>query len=52
MSSLSAFNVCFWMKSSGTKEGVPFSYAVPGQDNEQLLANYKDFGLRIGGEKK
>ena len=52
MSSLSAFNVCFWMKSSGTKEGVPFSYAVPGQDNELLLANYKDFGLRIGGEKK
>ena len=52
MSSLSAFTVCFWMKSSGTKEGVPFSYAVPGQDNELLLANYKDFGLRIGGEKK
>ena len=52
MPSLSAFTVCFWMKSSGKKEGVPFSYAVPVEENELLLANYKDFALRLGGEKK
>ena len=34
------------------KEGVPFSYAVPVEENELLLANYKDFALRLGGEKK
>ena len=47
MPSLSAFTVCFWMKSSGKKEGVPFSYAVPVEENELLLANYKDFALRL-----
>ena len=40
------------MKSSGKKEGVPFSYAVPVEENELLLANYKDITLRLGGEKK
>ena len=52
MPSLNVFTVCFWMKSSASNKGTPFSYAVQGEDNELLLFNYKDFDLRIGGEKK
>ena len=52
MPSLNASTVCFWMKSSSSNAGTPFSYAVQGEDNELLLFNYKDFDLRIGGKKK
>ena len=37
------------MKSSYNNYGTPFSYAVPGQDNELLVYNYKNFDLYIGG---
>lgn len=46
---LRKFTVCFWMKSSCNNYGTPFSYAVPGQANELLVYNYKDFHLYIGG---
>lgn len=53
MPSLSAFTVCFWMKSSGTNAGTPFSCVVEGEDNhELLLINYDNFKLLIGGEEK
>ncbi|XP_078379112.1 neuronal pentraxin-1-like isoform X1 [Oculina patagonica] len=53
MRSLTQFTVCFWMKSSDTNSrGTPFSYAVPGQDNELIIYNYKDFHLYIGGEQR
>ncbi|KAL9965278.1 hypothetical protein ACROYT_G029053 [Oculina patagonica] len=37
MRSLTQFTVCFWMKSSDTNQGTPFSYAVPGRNNELLF---------------
>lgn len=53
MRSLTQFTVCFWMKSSASNSGTPFSYnAVPGQDNELLIINYNDFDLWVGGEYK
>jgi len=52
MRSLTQFTVCFWMKSSASNPGTPFSYAVPGQDNELLIYNYNGFELFIGGERK
>ncbi|XP_078379429.1 neuronal pentraxin-1-like [Oculina patagonica] len=48
MRSLTQFTVCFWMKSSATNEGVPFSYAVPGQQNELLIYDHTYFRLNIG----
>ncbi len=48
MPSLTQFTVCFWMKSSATNDGTPFSYVVHGQDNELIIYNYKDFRLYIG----
>ena len=48
MRSLTEFTVCFWMKSSSTNDGVPFSYAVPGQANELLIFDYANFRLVIG----
>ena len=52
MPSMSAFTVCFWMKSSGTNEGTPFSYAAEGEVKELLLIDYDNFKLLIGGEEK
>jgi len=41
------------MKSSDTtKEGTPFSYAVPGSDNEFIIYNYKSFFIYINGAYK
>jgi len=41
------------MKSSDTtKEGTPFSYAVPGSDNELIIYNYKSFFIHINGAYK
>ncbi|KAL9965277.1 hypothetical protein ACROYT_G029052 [Oculina patagonica] len=52
MRSLTQFTVCFWMKSSVTNHGTPFSYAVPGRDNELLFINYHDFRLWIGNQER
>jgi len=52
MRSLTEFTVCFWMKSSATNDGTPFSYAVQGQDNELIIYNHGDFYLYIGGESR
>lgn len=51
MPSLTQFTVCFSMKAGpGGQKGTPFSYAVPGSNNELLIYNYKNFQLFIGGE--
>ena len=52
MRNLTEFTVCFWMKSSATNDGVPFSYAVQGQYNELLVYDHGDFYLHIGGEAR
>jgi len=52
MRSLTQFTMCLWMKSSATNYGTPFSYAVPGEDNELLLYNYKDFHVFINGLRR
>lgn len=50
---LMQFTLCFWMKSSDTKnEGTPFSYSVHGEDNELLIYNYKSFRLGINGSQE
>lgn len=50
MRSLSQFIVCFWMKSSATNYGTPFSYNV--LENELLIHDYKDFCLWVGGQSR
>ncbi|KAL9965280.1 hypothetical protein ACROYT_G029055 [Oculina patagonica] len=50
MRSLTKFTVCFWLKSSGRNGGTPFSYAVPGRDNEILFLGYGKFPLWIGNQ--
>jgi len=52
MPSLTQFTVCFWMKSSDSNDGTPFSYAVPGADNELLIAKYNNFAVWVGDEKR
>ena len=53
MRSLTQFTLCFCMKSSDTSnDGTPFSYAVPGEDNELLVFNYKAFKVFIRGESR
>uniref|UniRef100_A0A8D0CE88 Neuronal pentraxin receptor n=1 Tax=Salvator merianae TaxID=96440 RepID=A0A8D0CE88_SALMN len=38
---LYAFTICMWLKSKGTEGvGTPFSYSVPGQDNELVLLEW------------
>lgn len=47
---LSAFTVCFWMKTSDTaNHGTPFSYVVQGRQNELVIRNYKKFRVVIAG---
>lgn len=49
MRSLTRFTVYFWMKSSASNAGIPFSYAVPGQYNELVIYNdYNGFRLELG----
>lgn len=49
MRSLTRFTVCFWMKSSASNAGIPFSYAVPRHDNELVIYNdHNGFGLELG----
>ena len=50
--SLTEFTVCFWMKSSATNDGVPFSYAVQGMANELLIYDHADFYLIIGDKSR
>ncbi|KAL9979429.1 hypothetical protein ACROYT_G017100 [Oculina patagonica] len=50
MPSLSAVTACLWMKAADVNAGTPLSYAVPGQDNEFIIYNYKSFVLWLGGE--
>ena len=38
------------MKATDTNAGTPLGYAVPGQDNEFIIYNYKSFMLFIGGK--
>ena len=52
MPRLTQFTVCFWMKSSDAGDGTPFSYAVQGAENELLIANYNNFSVWIGNEKR
>jgi len=52
MPSLKQFTVCFWMKSSDSTDGTPFSYAVPEADNELLIAKYNNFAVWVGDEKR
>jgi len=43
----------FWMKSSDTtKAGTVLSYAVPGQDNEFMLFDYRNFSLYARGASR
>ena len=52
MRSLTQFTVCFWMKTSDTNEGTPFSYAVPGRANEILFMGYNNFRLWVGDTER
>ena len=53
MPSLTQWTVCLWMKSSDTTNyGTPFSYAVPGGDNEIIFYNYKAFTLYINQQAR
>ena len=53
MRSFEQFTVCFWMQSSDQSGGTPFSYAVPGADNELvIITSYNNFTVWIGNEKR
>ena len=52
MRSFEQFTLCFWMQSSDASGGTPFSYAVPGADNELVITNYNNFTVWIGNEKR
>ena len=51
MRDLTQFTVCFWMNSSATNDGTPFSYALPDSRNEVLIEDYNAFILYIEGTK-
>ena len=53
MPNLSAVTVCLWMKTADTKnEGTPLSYAVPGESNELLLIDYRNFEVYINNHRR
>lgn len=52
MPSLKRFTICFWMKSSASNDGTPFSYNVAGRDNELMIFKYGDFHIWIGGDER
>ena len=52
MPNLSALTACLWMKATDTNSGTPLGYAVPGQDNEFIIYNYKSFTLFVGGNHR
>ena len=48
---LQAVTGCMWTKSSSTDtNGTPFSYAVPGSDNELLLLHHKNLVLLVDNQ--
>ena len=50
MPSLTELTVCSWMKSSDVKnDGTVFSYGVPGNGNEIIIYNYKNFHIFVNG---
>ena len=50
MPSLKAVTVCLWMKTADKgNEGTLLSYAVPGNANELLLVDYRNFALFVRG---
>ena len=53
MPSLTELTVCWWMKSSDSKnDGTVFSYAVPGMDNEFIAFNYRNFRIYVNGANR
>ena len=53
MPSLAQFTVCLWMKSNDTgRDRSPFSYAVPGTDNELLIFGVGSLQIFIGGDSR
>lgn len=53
MPSLAQVTVCLWMKSNDTGSGrSPFSYAVPGTDNELLIFSVASLQIFIGGDSR
>ena len=53
MPSLAQVTVCLWMKSNDTGSGrSPFSYAVPGTDNELLIFSVASLEIYIGGDSR
>ena len=45
--------MCLWMKSNDTGSGrSPFSYAVPGTDNELLIFSVASLQIFIGGDSR
>lgn len=49
---LSALTIAFWMKSSDTSYGTPFSYAVGSMDNALSLLDYTGFVFYVNQEQK
>ncbi|XP_078366327.1 neuronal pentraxin-1-like isoform X2 [Oculina patagonica] len=52
MRSLTQFTICFWIKTSDTDRGTPFSYAVSGKDNELIIYNVGSLRLFINGDNR
>ncbi|XP_078342889.1 serum amyloid P-component-like [Oculina patagonica] len=50
---LTAFTICLWLKVADKEQsGCPFSYALPHEENEIFLMDYKSLRLYIAGEKR
>ena len=53
MPSLAHVTLCLWMKSNDTgRERSPFSYAVPGTDNELLIFGEASLQIVIRGDSR
>ena len=54
MPNLSAVTVCLWIKTDRKtrNEGTPLSYAVPGESNELLLIDYRNFEVYINDHRR
>ena len=51
MPALRAVTGCMWIKCSNSDtHGTPLSYAVPAEDNELILYDYKNLGLNFGDQ--
>ena len=49
MPSLTQFTVCLWVRTNVTTAGTPFSYAVPGQQNEIVILGVRNPSIYIAG---